>query len=65
MYKIQCVQAHTFAWNFEVAVLYQSVKIKVVLLSHIIYIQDKIAIRVMTGFTCSDYSANDGTGYSG
>lgn len=37
MYKIQCVQAHTFAWNFEVAVLYQSVKIKVVLLFHIIY----------------------------
>jgi len=37
MYIIQCVQAHTFVWNFKVAVLYQSVKIKVVLLFHIIY----------------------------
>jgi len=40
MYKVQCVQAHTCAWNLEVAVLYQSVII-IVVLFHIIYIQDR------------------------
>jgi hypothetical protein len=40
MYKVQCVQTHTFAWNLEVAVLYQSVII-IVVLFHIIYTRSR------------------------